>query len=74
MAFSGGPRICIGQQKALTEAAYVATRMLQTYARIEAKDERAWREHIGLVLSSYYGVKVGLALRSMSRERHRISG
>ena len=63
LAFSGGPRICVGQQKALTEAAYVVIRMLQTYAGIKLRDERAWREHMGLVLSSYHGVKVEMVLR-----------
>jgi cytochrome P450 len=33
--FNGGPRICIGQQFALTEMAYTVTRMLQRYERIE---------------------------------------
>lgn len=62
LAFSGGPRICIGQQKALTEASYVVIRMLQTYAGIEARDKQPWRERIGLVLSSYHGVKVALSI------------
>lgn len=33
--FNGGPRICIGQQFALTEMAYVLTRLFQRYERIE---------------------------------------
>lgn len=33
--FNGGPRICIGQQFALTEMAYVAVRMLQEFKGIE---------------------------------------
>jgi cytochrome P450 len=61
LAFSGGPRTCIGQHKALTEAAYVVVRMLQTYGGIEARDEQPWREHMGLVLSSYHGVKIALS-------------
>ncbi|KAI5210055.1 putative cytochrome 52A4 [Aureobasidium subglaciale] len=35
--FNGGPRICIGQQFALTEVAYTVVRILQTYSRIECK-------------------------------------
>ncbi|KAG7293118.1 hypothetical protein NEMBOFW57_003164 [Staphylotrichum longicolle] len=33
--FNGGPRICIGQQFALTEMAYVLTRLFQRYERID---------------------------------------
>lgn len=37
-AFNGGPRICIGQQFALTEAGYVIVRILQRYASVEGLD------------------------------------
>jgi cytochrome P450 len=43
--FNGGPRICIGQQFALTEAGYVLVRMVQRYDIIEGLDidmERDW--------------------------------
>lgn len=33
--FSGGPRICIGQQFAMTEAAYTVVRILQHYSQIK---------------------------------------
>ncbi|KAK6859542.1 Cytochrome P450 52A13 [Apiospora arundinis] len=33
--FNGGPRICVGQNFALTEMAYVVVRLLQKYERIE---------------------------------------
>ena len=33
--FNGGPRICVGQQFALTEMAYVVVRLLQRYKRVE---------------------------------------
>ncbi|WPH00524.1 Hypothetical protein R9X50_00335300 [Acrodontium crateriforme] len=36
LPFNGGPRICIGQQFALTEAAYVIVRLLQRFDRIDA--------------------------------------
>ncbi|ROV97644.1 hypothetical protein VSDG_04644 [Cytospora chrysosperma] len=34
--FNGGPRICIGQQFALTEMGYVLTRMFQRFGRVES--------------------------------------
>ncbi|EME40172.1 hypothetical protein DOTSEDRAFT_74860 [Dothistroma septosporum NZE10] len=36
LPFNGGPRICIGQQFALTEASYVMVRLLQKYDKLEA--------------------------------------
>lgn len=36
--FNGGPRICIGQQFALTEAGYVIVRLLQRFDAIEGMD------------------------------------
>ncbi|KAK5082186.1 hypothetical protein LTR05_007329 [Lithohypha guttulata] len=35
LPFNGGPRICLGQQFALTEAGYVIVRLMQKYDRIE---------------------------------------
>jgi len=35
LPFNGGPRICIGQQFALTEAGYVTVRLLQKYDQID---------------------------------------
>jgi len=34
--FNGGPRICIGQQFALTEMAYVLVRLFQRFDRVES--------------------------------------
>lgn len=39
LPFNGGPRICLGQQYALTEAGYVIVRMLQRFDRMENLDE-----------------------------------
>jgi cytochrome P450 len=38
LPFNGGPRICIGQQFALTEASYVAVRMIQRFERLQNLD------------------------------------
>ncbi|KAL1968547.1 hypothetical protein VTN77DRAFT_1757 [Rasamsonia byssochlamydoides] len=35
LPFNGGPRICLGQQFALTEAGYVLTRLIQKFDRME---------------------------------------
>lgn len=37
--FNGGPRICLGQQFALTEAAYTLLRIAQTFSRIETRPD-----------------------------------
>lgn len=39
LPFNGGPRVCLGQQFALTEAAYVVTRILQRFDMIRATDD-----------------------------------
>lgn len=36
LPFNGGPRICLGQQYALTEAAYTIVRLLQSYKDVTA--------------------------------------
>lgn len=45
LPFNGGPRICLGQQFALTEAAYVVARILQKYSRIENLDQEKMLKH-----------------------------
>lgn len=64
LPFNGGPRICIGQQFALTEAGYTIVRMVQEFARIESKDSREWVEGLHLTLSSGNPVEVELFPRS----------
>ncbi|TGO92552.1 hypothetical protein BPOR_0001g00370 [Botrytis porri] len=61
--FSGGPRVCIGQQYALTEASFVITRFLQKYEKIEAVDMSGEDAMLGKKLSltmSPYEVRVRL--------------
>lgn len=60
LPFNGGPRICVGQQYALTEAAYVTTRLAQRFSVIESRDPEAWVEKLTLTACSFNGTKVGL--------------
>ncbi|KAF2092939.1 cytochrome P450 [Rhizodiscina lignyota] len=60
LPFNGGPRICIGQQYALTEAAYVIVRMLQEYQSMESHDPLPWLEQMAVTCCSANGVKVAL--------------
>ncbi|KAL8854758.1 MAG: hypothetical protein Q9221_000541 [Calogaya cf. arnoldii] len=63
LPFNGGPRICIGQQFALTEASYITVRLLQEFDRIESRDPGVWREKIGLTCTMLGGCKVSLTAR-----------
>ncbi|KAL8804631.1 MAG: hypothetical protein Q9182_002439 [Xanthomendoza sp. 2 TL-2023] len=48
LPFNGGPRICIGQQFALTEASYTTIRLMQEFKDIESRDSEPWTESITL--------------------------
>ncbi|KAK2611687.1 hypothetical protein N8I77_005015 [Diaporthe amygdali] len=60
LPFNGGPRICLGQQYALTEALMVLTRFAQEFEFIEAKDPKQWTESLHLTVSPFNGVQVAL--------------
>ena len=60
--FNGGPRICLGQNFALTEVAYTAARLCQQFERMEersgkARGSQGYREDI--ILTPLEGVRVG---------------
>lgn len=63
MPFNGGPRMCLGQQYAITEALYVIVRFVQEFETIEARDDLPWTEALGLTVTPV-SVKVGLRRRS----------
>jgi cytochrome P450 len=56
----GGPRICVGQQYALTEAAYVTVRLAQQFPILESRDSNYSRGNLTLTLCSENGCKVSL--------------
>ncbi|KAL6721777.1 hypothetical protein ACLMJK_000882 [Lecanora helva] len=64
LPFNGGPRICIGQQFALTEAAYVTARLVQEFEAIKSMDSEPWREKLTLTCCSLGGCKVALTPRT----------
>lgn len=45
LPFNGGPRICLGQQFALTEAGYVIVRIMQKYDKIMNEDREPITRH-----------------------------
>ncbi|KAF2865926.1 n-alkane-inducible cytochrome P450 [Massariosphaeria phaeospora] len=64
LPFNGGPRICLGQQYALTEAGYVTVRLVQEFATLESRDAGPWVESLTLTVCSANGTKVGLGAAS----------
>ncbi|KAF7511834.1 hypothetical protein GJ744_003565 [Endocarpon pusillum] len=72
LPFSGGPRVCPGQNFALTEASYVTTRLIQSFpgGRLESRDPEPWRELITFIVSNLGGCKVGLFPRESSEEKN----
>lgn len=64
LPFNGGPRICLGQQFALTEASYVIVRLLQTFRDIDgdpsilSPDEP--QEYASLTMAPANGVFINL--------------
>jgi cytochrome P450 len=63
LPFNGGPRVCLGQQFALTEASYATVRLCQAFSGIESRDEEPWREFLMLTCVSLNGAKVVLTPR-----------
>lgn len=69
LPFNGGPRVCLGQDFAVMEAAYAIVRILQCFPRVEvcAEERRKGivgtgeeRQNLTLVVSSAEGCKVEL--------------
>ncbi len=60
LPFNGGPRICIGQQFALTEITYVVVRMLQRFDDIDGSTLPAESHGLGLTNCPGEGVPLKL--------------
>ncbi|KAK4164196.1 cytochrome P450 [Cladorrhinum sp. PSN259] len=58
--FSGGPRICLGQQFALTQISLTLYRFFQTFKSIEARDSGPLLAQTNLTISFPYGCKVSV--------------
>lgn len=60
--FSGGARVCLGQQYALTEASYLLVRLVQTFDRVEfaEKGKGTLKKGFGLTMFPAEGCKVRL--------------
>lgn len=64
MPFGTGARICLGQQKATVESAYVVVRMVHEFAGVESRDGREGVEgKVGLTARNVHGCLVGLRPR-----------
>ncbi|TPX15828.1 uncharacterized protein E0L32_000162 [Thyridium curvatum] len=64
--FNQGPRACPGrgwvqtEHYALMEASYATVRLLQIFSSVKPRDEKGWRENLGLNLSNLNGTVVEL--------------
>jgi cytochrome P450 len=60
LPFNGGPRICIGQQFALTEAGYVTVRLLQRFDELDGQYLPPLRHGLTLTTCPADGVNIRL--------------
>lgn len=63
LPFNGGPRICLGQQFALTETSYIITRLVQTFPDIESFDSGSYPPKMNSQLTMCHQDGVFLSLK-----------
>jgi cytochrome P450 len=61
LPFGGGPRVCVGQQYALTETYYVTIRLMQRFRKMECRDPEPWVEKVSVTCCSGNGTQVALS-------------
>ena len=64
LPFNGGPRICLGQQYALTEAMYTVARLAQQFDTLQYRG-KPFQEKLSLSLTNQDGVKVAMKPRQV---------
>jgi cytochrome P450 len=58
-AFSGGPRTCLGQQLALTEAGYLLYQLARRFERVGGLDrDEEWKETLEFTCATSKGTRV----------------
>jgi cytochrome P450 len=60
MAFGGGNRACLGQQKVLVEAAFVLIRLAKAYAKLESRDLSDWKGELKMTCKNANGCRVSV--------------
>lgn len=60
LPFNGGPRICIGQMLALTNAGYYVVKLMQHFDQVATTDIRPAKVHAAIVATNAHGVHVRL--------------
>ena len=60
MAFGQGRRMCLGQEKAMAEAAYVLVRMALVFERLESRESRAYVAAERITTRNAYGCKIAI--------------
>ncbi|KAK5991185.1 Cytochrome P450 monooxygenase pspC [Cladobotryum mycophilum] len=58
--FSGGPRICIGQQFALTQMMYLLARVFQQFGNVEARSDKPMRHKVTTTMNMVDGCWIAL--------------
>ena len=60
MPFGGGPKSCVGRQKALAETSYFLCRLARDFEKIESRDDREWTGSVTVTSKNANGCLVGL--------------